>query len=469
MQRVPLNHVRPGQAFDQSIFLSTGQKLLGPGVELTQRHLTAIRNSGEMELLLAESVEELAAAGVLRFCDAGKLRVGQRDHGGLIAAGGDMLLEPGEAVEQHHLDALRASGQGFIARPVQHPKPANDADTPSVKERILLADALVEELEAEVDGWSLRIRPVKKPPSGGCGSVGDGEWDDPKRLARRRDIGVATIRDVYARIEAGLDVPPAELDPLLDRLMADLAAHPTRFTQLALLCPRREDYLPDHAVTVTVLAMAIAAGLGWSDDDTRRVGLAGLTFDLGMLLIPERIRVGACELSDIDRGRVRRHTAFTLSMLRHMPGLDPMIRLATVQHHERENGSGYPFGRRKEAIGDLARVLAVADTFAAATEPRHYRQGKLPYTAMEEIVRGASTMQYWPPAVRALVRAAGLFPVGSYVKLSSGATAHVLACNPNAIDRPLVQVMKKDGSPDADPLDLSTAADAPTVVRAIAA
>ena len=467
MQRVRLSELQAGRTFEQSLFLSSGQKLLGPGVAITQRHLSAIRKSGERELLLAAGPGELLGAGVLRSCDEKKLRVGVRDHGGLIAAGGEMLLEPGEAVEQHHLDALRAGGGAYSAGGASGGGEADEAGGPTRKERILLADSLVEELETEAEDHSLRIRPVRRAVGGG--GQASGEWDDVERLSRRRDVYVATVRDLYARIEAGLDVSPAEFDPPLDRLMIDLAAHPTRFTQLALLCPRREDYLPDHAVTVTVLAMAIGGGLGWSDDDIRRVGLAGLTFDVGMLLIPERIRVGSSELSDIDRGRVRRHPAFSLSMLRHVPGLHATVRLAAVQHHERENGSGYPFGRRKDAIGDLARVLAVADTFAAATEPRHYRRCKLPYTAMEEIVRGASTMHYWPPAVRALVRAAGLFPVGSYVRLSTGRTAHVLACNPDAIDRPLVQLLHPDGTPDTQPLDLSTAANAPSVVRAVAA
>src|SRR5690606_179551 len=125
------------------------------------------------------------------------------------------------------------------------------------------------------------------------------------------------------------------------------------------------------------------------------------------------------------------------------------------QHHERENGGGYPRGTRREQVCDYARVLAVADSFAAATEPRSYRKPKLPYIAMEETLRSTATMVFWKPAARALVQAAGLFPVGSYVKLSDGCNAHVIAANSKALDRPAVQPLDADGNDKGDPIDLA--------------
>src|SRR5690606_28994567 len=162
-------------------------------------------------------------------------------------------------------------------------------------------------------------------------------------------------------------------------------------------------------------------------------------YDLGMLLVPERIRTGAQQLTEIDRGRVQRHPVFTLAMLEMVEGVPLIVRVASYQHHERENGSGYPRGARREQGCAYARVLAVADSFAAATEPRSYRKPKLPYIAMEETLRSTATMVFWKPASRALVQAAGLFPVGSYVKLSDSSNAHVIAANAKALDRPTVQ------------------------------
>lgn len=443
MQRIRINHLEPGRAFRESLFCRSGQKLIGPNIPLTQSHIRAIRRSGETEVFSAQNLEELVAAGLVHRVDQSRLALGQKAQEGLLTGAGQVLLEEGEQIEEHHLDALRASGGVF----------QSVRTLPSDRrERILLADALVEELEQEVRGMPFRIRPATD--NSWIHEEDERAWPALSELTRQRNHAVDTLRQLYARIEAGVTVPLQSFDPMLEHLMEGVSHHPRQFTQLALLCPRREDYLPDHAYTAAVLAMAIAANLNWPRSDVREVGLTGLLFDLGMLMIPHRIRVGGCELSDIDRSRVQRHPIFSLAMLQAVGEAPLIARYAALQHHERENSSGYPRARRREAICDYARVIAVADSYAATTEPRHYRRPKMPYVAMEEALRSASAMVFWPPAVRALVRAAGLFPVGSYVKLSSGDNAHVIASNPDQVDRPIVQPLDHDGQIKGGPIDL---------------
>lgn len=445
MQRLRVAQIEPGQVFDQPLFLPWGQELLGAGVELSLAHLQAIHRCGGDEVLLANDTRELLAAGLLRQVDTSQLRLGQRAGAGLITASGSLLIEPGEAIEEHHLDALAAAGEVFAAnQPVARER----------RERIMVADALLESIENKRGFLQLRVKPDEARPW--LTPSPAGEWPDAATLADQRAAQVETLRNLIARVEAGVTVPVRLFNDLVDDLLERLAHHPSRFAQLALLCPRREDYLPDHTYTVCVLAMAAGAQLRWSREYVRELGLAALLFDLGMLLVPERIRTGAREFTDIDRARVHRHPVFSLSMLQVISDLPEIVQLAAVQHHERENGTGYPRGKRKATICDYARVLAVADTFAAGTEPRHYRRRKLPYTVMEETLRSAASGVLWPRGVRALVQAAGLFPVGSYVKLSTGANAHVIESNAKDVDRPVVQPLDAEGQPLNDPVDLAT-------------
>lgn len=444
MQRIRVTSLTPGQVFEQGLFTLGGQKLVNAGVPLTTSQVEAIRRRSESELLMATSTDELARDGVLQRADGSRLKVGQRVEQGLITNSGQMLLEPGETVESHHLDALAAGGQVFEA----------PGSVDQRRQRLLIGDSLLEDLDRESKTIDRRIALpahcdwIKPQPPG--------NWPNLKDLAAYRHQQVEMLRVFYARIEAGVQVPPYSFDNMLDSLLQKLASHPTQFTQLALLCPRREDYLPDHAYTVTVLAMAVASRLNWTQSQVRQVGLVGLLFDLGMLLVPQRVRTGANVLGEVDRSRVQRHPVFTLAMMQAVEPVDTIIKLAAVQHHERENGSGYPRGSRRDSICDLARVLAVTDSFAAATEPRQYRSPKLPYTAMEETLRAASMMQLWKPGVRALVQAAGLFPVGSYVRLSDNRNAHVIVANPVQLDKPVLQPLDTEGRPKGDPIDLAT-------------
>ena len=458
MERIRISSLASGQVFAQNLYSVTGQKLLGCNVPLTETHVELLHRCGEMEVVLAEGSDELVAAGLLRRFDSTQLAVGQRLRGSLVSSTGSLLLEQGQEVEPHHLDAVAAGGRAFLVD-----KPGPDPR----RERLLIADALVEDLLA--DAKLVNPRVTAQTGSYWVQAVDPAAWPQPAQLFEYRARAVESLRLTYAHIEAGLESPVSTFDPILDGLLDRLAAHPSRFTQLALLCPRREDYLPDHAITVCVLAMSIAAQLRWARADVRQVGLAAMIFDLGMLLVPERIRIGASDLTDVDRARVHRHPVFSVAMARTISDMPTPVRLAALQHHERENGSGYPRGSRRDTNGDLARVLAVADVFAAATEARGYRKPKLPYIAMEETLRAASLMALWKPAARALVQAAGLFPVGSYVRLSDGRNAHVIGADPTHIDRPLVRPLDVDGRPKGDAILLADLpADALAVVRPLA-
>jgi HD-GYP domain-containing protein (c-di-GMP phosphodiesterase class II) len=449
MQTINISKIRVGQVFEQPLFSQSGQKLLPANTPLTERQVQAMRRYGDLQIFAAESLGELVEAGLVESVDRSNLEVGQQSRQGLMTGEGQMLVAPGEEVEQHHVDAAEAAGEVYQA---------GDSEQQQVEQRrrMALADAAAEELEQRLHSLPLRVN----ADDGGqwIRPTDPRRWPQPTELAQQRNKAVHDLRELLAHVEAGQAMDAAAFYTLVDGLLEKLSRHPRRFAQLALLCPRREDYLPDHAYTVAVLAMAVAAQMGWAADAVREVGVAGLVYDLGMLMIPRRIRVGMHKLSDTDRNRVRRHPVFSVAMLHSISHLPDVVKLAALQHHERENGLGYPRGRRQAHLCDYARVLGVVDTYAATTEPRSYREAKLPYVAMEETVRAASNESLWSPAVKGLVRAAGLFPVGSYVELTDGGPARILAANPEQYDRPLVQPVDKHGNVIDQPIDLAAVA-----------
>jgi len=460
MEKIRIRQIRPGQSFDQPLFSRSGQKLLPANTPVTERQVHALRRHSDIEVYAAESLEELLEAGLVESVDRSRLAVGQRSSQGVMSAEGQMLVAPGEEVEQHHVDAADAAGEVYLGGEREDAKL-------EAQRRMALADAAAEELEQRLPNLPLRVRADHEAKW--IRPADPRRWPEPNELARQRNGEVRRLRQLIASVEAGQSAHASEFYSLADGLLDRLASHPRRFTQLALLCPRREDYLPDHAYTAAALAMAVAAQVGWSAEAVREIGVAGLIYDLGMLMIPRRIRVGMHTLSDADRHCVRRHPIFSVAMLQSITGLPEPIKLAALQHHERENGAGYPWGRGQSYLCDYARLLGVVDTFAATAEPRGYRDAKLPYVAMEETVKAASSGMLWPPAIRGLIRAAGLYPVGSYVELTTGDTARILAANPEHYDRPLLQPVDRAGNLKDQPIDLGTVARHElAVVRAVA-
>ena len=443
MKRVRISDVQPGRRFARALFSPDGQRLLNADSEITARRLEALRQLGHAEVMEAEDLEELAAAGLVGRFNGSDLSVGGSTDQPVISQKGQVVIESNEPVERHQIDALQAVDQAYV--PARRAAP--------LAERIIMSDTVADELQELAVDLERRVAP--DPEHGSSGAAEAVSWPSPTELEGIRQEAVQCLHHAYAQMQSGLDVDADRLRSIASYL-ADLArCHPTRFVQLALLAPRRGDYLPDHAYTTAVLATAVADQLRWPRQAVEQAGLAGLVFDVGMLLIPERIRRSGTGLGPADRSRMEHHPIDSVALIQSTLPIAPIVQLAALQHHERESGLGYPHRDRRGQICDLARVLAVADTFAAATEPRPYRPSKLPYLAMEETLRSSSTEALWSPAVRGLLQAVGLFPVGSFVKLSSGQIAQVTEASPRQTDRPTVQPLAVASEATRAPLNLA--------------
>lgn len=168
-------------------------------------------------------------------------------------------------------------------------------------------------------------------------------------------------------------------------------------------------YPDDHAGRVAEWTGRIAARLGFPDDVCARWARAARWHDIGKQHIPRSILDKPGPLSPAERREVERHPALGASMLAAGP---PELRetacVIALTHHERWDGSGYPFGLRGEEIPLVARIVAVADVFDCLCTDRPYKQAYPQERACAILQEGAGTL-FDPVCVRALeevVRAA---------------------------------------------------------------
>ena len=169
---------------------------------------------------------------------------------------------------------------------------------------------------------------------------------------------------------------------------------------LAALVTARDSYTQDHTEEVGLMAVLLAQTLGLSGMEARQIGVAARLHDIGKIAIPEALLHQRSPLAAVERDQMRQHPVVGAEVFGHVPGLRtlaPLIR----SHHERWDGGGYPDGLTGEAIPLGARILAVADAFAAMTSERPYQPAHDPSWAYAEIERQAGT-QFDPTVVEAL-------------------------------------------------------------------
>ncbi|MEA4884057.1 MAG: HD-GYP domain-containing protein [Clostridia bacterium] len=183
-----------------------------------------------------------------------------------------------------------------------------------------------------------------------------------------------------------------------------------------------DDYTFGHSVDVCVLSVMCASEMGMNKYELLDLGTGAIMHDMGKLFIPKEILSKVSHLSADDWDVIRQHPWDGFQFLRRQIPLIPAH--IALQHHERFDGSGYPRGLEDEAMLNLAKVTAVADSYNAMTSDRPYRRAMMPHQALPIIVREAGR-SYNPDVVKAFTRVVAEYPLGSLVRLSDGSTACV--------------------------------------------
>lgn len=128
-----------------------------------------------------------------------------------------------------------------------------------------------------------------------------------------------------------------------------------------------------HSMMVSGYAVAFARSLGFDEEATRVLALAGLLHDIGKVRIPLAILDKPGKLTEDEWRLVHRHPEYGRDILASQKGIDARIVQAAYSHHEFLDGSGYPEGLTGDDIPQLVRMLTICDIFSALTEERAYK------------------------------------------------------------------------------------------------
>lgn len=168
---------------------------------------------------------------------------------------------------------------------------------------------------------------------------------------------------------------------------------------VAAMVERRDPYTSGHQANVAALSVEIARKLGWDRFKIEGLRLGALIHDIGKISVPSEILNRPGKLTESEFAIIKAHPETGYDILKSTDFPWP-IREMILQHHERLDGSGYPFGIGADEILDETRVLSVADVLDAITSHRPYRPGLGIEIALKEIENGRGA-RYDPAVVDA--------------------------------------------------------------------
>jgi HD-GYP domain-containing protein (c-di-GMP phosphodiesterase class II) len=234
-----------------------------------------------------------------------------------------------------------------------------------------------------------------------------------------------------------------DLEPV-NRIIAELVDLAQRDLDILLNIAQikhHTDYLYNHSLNVCLLSIGIALNCGYPLEDVREIAFGALFHDIGMVNIPQAIRIADKRLNAEQWQLVQQHPVFGFHIMEMLGEREDSAQLVCYQVHERENGSGYPAQKSSAEIHPYAKIVQVADIYEAESSARSYRNAWIPHDVMTRIQimaeRGYLARKY----VDAFVKSVSLYPIGTLIELSSGCIAKVVHANPLAPSTPMAMVL----------------------------
>ena len=204
-----------------------------------------------------------------------------------------------------------------------------------------------------------------------------------------------------------------------------------------------DNYTFQHCLNVATLSISTGISLKLSERKLHDLGMAGLLHDIGKISIPIEILNKPGELTSEEYEIMKTHPAIAVELLKNYLPND-VIR-AIESHHERLDGTGYPYGRKGNSIHYYGKILAVCDVYDALTSDRSYRKTVFPNEVIEYIMAcGDKHFDY--EVLSNFIKIIVAYPVGTFVKLSNDKLAVVIKNYTENIMRPLIRIVNSDGT-----------------------
>jgi putative nucleotidyltransferase with HDIG domain len=201
----------------------------------------------------------------------------------------------------------------------------------------------------------------------------------------------------------------------------------------------KDDHTYQHSVAVSVLMIALGKQLGMEGDKLKSLGMAGMLHDIGKMLVPGEILNKPGKLTPTEFDIIKTHTQHGWEILKACDDVDDITLDVCLHHHERIDGTGYPEQLSGEAISLFSRMAAVCDVYDGMTSDSCYKKAISPAEAIRKMAELQS--KYFDQTVfHAFVKAVGIYPTGTLVKLKSGRLAVVAEQSTKSLTTPIVKV-----------------------------
>jgi HD-GYP domain-containing protein (c-di-GMP phosphodiesterase class II) len=226
----------------------------------------------------------------------------------------------------------------------------------------------------------------------------------------------------------------------LEHFIDEILNQPSMVLNVSALSKSPGD-LFTHAINVMVTALCLGRKFRFSYDEMKQLGIGAINYDLGLVAVPEAILEKQGDLTEEEYRIYEQHTVFGYIMLSQNPSIPPTSSAVALQHHEHQNGTGFPRGikgenrpplkdfSRKNVIHRFAEIVAVADNYDMLITGRNgYGHKHTVRDALKKIIQmGGARLN--SEIVKTLVSIVPVYPVGARIRIINAPVPQLVGYN----------------------------------------
>jgi len=201
-----------------------------------------------------------------------------------------------------------------------------------------------------------------------------------------------------------------------------------------------DDYTYYHSLDTGIIATFLGLNMELGKNELKELAVGATLHDIGKIKINENIIKKNGKLTEEEYKEIIKHPIYGAQVIKKYYGENEPIVKAILEHHERIDGRGYPFGKSGNEISKYGKLVAISDVYNAVSNDRIYRKRFAPNEAYELILAGSGG-SFDSNIVREFRRTFAVYPMGSCVKLSNGAEGYVIRQNTDFPDRPVIRIL----------------------------
>lgn len=261
--------------------------------------------------------------------------------------------------------------------------------------------------------------------------------EEVRKTQRLHQTTLEIVSEMINDVRNGKEIFYEDFCIIIEQLLDECFKKPNLIASITRI-KNNDDYEISHATNVAILNIVLARKIGMDIEEMKLAGVGGLLHDIGKTKIPKEILNKPGKLTEEEYKIVKKHPIYGAEILK---GRFPKGVIDCVTyHHEKADGSGYPFNLKDMQIPKLAKITAVSDVYDALTSDKVYRSKTPAPQAIAEMLRSAG-LQFNNIIIRFFVEALGGYPSGTLVLLDTGELAVVFKENHQDPQFPLVIVV----------------------------